>query len=68
MTKATNKRKHLTGGWLAVLEGESMTIVSENTAAGRHGAGAGTESLHVIHKHWVGGERGRDTYRQTEQD
>lgn len=35
MTKATSRRRHLVGGWLAVSEGESMVIRSGSMAAGR---------------------------------
>lgn len=44
MTKATNKRVY----WeLTVSEGESMTIMVQNTAAaGKHGTGAVAESLY----------------------
>lgn len=45
--------------------GETMTTVSENMAAGRHGAGAVTESLHVIHKHRFWGGEG-EGYLQTD--
>ena len=43
MTKATNKRVY----WeLTVSEGESITIMVQNTAAaGKHGTGAVAESL-----------------------
>jgi hypothetical protein len=48
MTKATYRRKHLTGGLLRVSESQSMTIIVENMVqAGQHGAGAIFESLHL---------------------
>lgn len=47
MTNVTYKRNHLTGGLLAVSEGESMTIMVGNMVAGRRGDGAITESVHI---------------------
>jgi hypothetical protein len=34
-----------------------MTIIAGSTAAARHDAGAGAESLHLIHKHEARGEK-----------
>ena len=48
MIKLTYKRKYLMGGLLTV--SESMTTMAGSVAEGRHGAGAGAESLHLIHK------------------
>lgn len=53
MIKATYKRKYLVGGLLTVAEGESMSIMEESVAAGRHGTGAIAENSHVTHKHWA---------------
>lgn len=45
MTKATDRRKHLTGGLLTVSEGYTAIMVGSR-AAGRLGARAVAESLH----------------------
>ena len=47
MTKAPYKRKHLTGGLPAAAEGEAMAILMASMVAGRHGAAAVAENLHV---------------------
>lgn len=65
MTKATQRRKHLIVSLLIVSEGES-TIISQgrehgSRQAGRRGAGAAAERLHLethVSKGWGSGREG----------
>jgi hypothetical protein len=50
MTKATYKRKYLTRGLLIVPEDSSMNVMAGSMVAGRHGAGAVTESSYLTCK------------------
>ena len=50
MTKTTYRRQHLIG--VHSSRGlESVTIMAGSMAAGKHGAGAIVESLHLIYRH-----------------
>lgn len=59
MIKATYKIKHVIGDLPTVSEGESIVILvgimvaGRQTYASRHGAGAITERLHLLHKQEV---------------
>jgi hypothetical protein len=50
MTTETDTRKHLLGGFAWGVSGESIITMTGSRATGRHGTGAGAESLYLVHK------------------